>query len=158
MSCLGNVTGPSLDDVLASIPLSAFGCEPDAVQEDIAAERFSTINGSVEPVKLDEEGRPFRSFCAPGGGTFRHYLDTQLDGDILVDVGALVYGFMVQECTCNCVVLGDGNCEVGWTPDHHLQVRKGTLPRGIGIAECIAPHRWRLKVVPSPVESPPENE
>mgnify|MGYP001613466523 CR=1 FL=1 len=148
MSRVGNCCGPSLDDVLASIPLSAFGCEPDAVQEDIGWERLSTINGSVEPVLLDEEGRPFRSFCALGGGTFRHYLEAQLDGDILVDVGAQAYCFAAQwsgDSARDCAVIRGGDCEVGWTHDHHLHVRKGALPKGISIAERITTRRWRLR-------------
>lgn len=156
MSKLGNCIGPSLDDVLASIPLSQFGCEPDGVMEDIACEQFSTIHGSVEPVLLDEDGRPFRAFYAPGGGTFRQYLDGKLDGDILVDVGAHSYGFTVQGwegAAHDCAILRDGDCEVKCTPDHHLHVVKGVLPAGIDIAECIAPHRWRLKIEPSRVES-----
>ncbi|OHA42154.1 MAG: hypothetical protein A3H73_01045 [Candidatus Taylorbacteria bacterium RIFCSPLOWO2_02_FULL_50_120] len=151
MSRVGNIQGPSKDDVIAHIPLEKFRCTPEEVEQDTYIERFSTVQGEVDPVKIDEGGKPYCEFVGPDG-LFRHCLDDSLRGDILVNVGAHFYvSFAVKGKHSTpreyVAVLSDGQCEVTPTPDGHLQLTEGKLPPGIGIAEQVALHQWRLKIV-----------
>ena len=87
MSYIGNLNGPTKENILWSIPLSKLGVAPVAVEEDIAFEEIATQKKEVSPVQLDAEGQPFFEFVTAEGKPLYFFLDTpQLKGDVIAAV------------------------------------------------------------------------
>lgn len=157
MIWLGNPQGPSKDDVLSRYyPIDCHFSARDGYLSDIAVGRKSSFVNRVEPVLLDEEGRPYKEFGATDGRVFPHYLNQALAGDILVSVLGCSRCFMVGKQGVAAVLhWGDAKSWIRVTPEFSRQSlgrrRKpvqltlvGKPPLGIAIAHQVSFYRWSV--------------
>lgn len=73
---IGAVDGPTMESVIAteSPTLLNLGCSETAIAEDMEMEMQETMQGKVEPAKLDVKGVPFVELTLLNGAVVRHDL------------------------------------------------------------------------------------
>ena len=74
MAFIGNRNGPRKSEVVARLGASYFGISPGQLAVEIELYQEDEARGDVDPVFVDNDGRWFLEFNAPGGGTQRFYL------------------------------------------------------------------------------------
>ena len=86
MAYLGNKKGPKESRIIERLGRSFFGITPAQLASDIEMFEDSERRGEVQPVHVDENGRPYIVFSRPDNQTSRFYLEEHnwmLEGDIL---------------------------------------------------------------------------
>ena len=74
MGFVGNVNGPRKSVVVAKLGHDYFSISSEELTLEMEDYKNDEFRGVVDPVYLDEHGRHYLRFYAPGGGTQRFYL------------------------------------------------------------------------------------
>lgn len=78
MAYAGHISGPAKSALISIRQPTWFGCEEDDYRFDIAHHEKSEALGVVDPVNVDEQGRPYIAW-GNGNPDKREYLEGQLD-------------------------------------------------------------------------------
>lgn len=85
MAYLGNEKGPRESEILNRLSSDFFGITPAQLESDIEWNEDAERRGEVQPVHVDEDGRPFIVYSRPKGKDVRFYLEDhgfKLEGKI----------------------------------------------------------------------------
>ena len=85
MAYLGNINGPRESLILVKLGYHYFGITPEQLSSDIEWHEYAERRGEIQPVHVDEEGKPYIIFSRPNNQTSRYYLEENswvLEGDI----------------------------------------------------------------------------
>ncbi len=88
MGYVGNKAGPKKSIIVDKLGPQYFGISPQDLEVEIEDYQNEESRGVVNPVCVDDQGRYYLVFFAPGRKTQRFYLDEngcKLDGDILTE-------------------------------------------------------------------------
>ncbi len=75
MGYLGNRNGPAKSEIVSRLGNAYFGISDLELAEEIEIYLEEEGNGEVDPVRIDDSGRLFIVFRAPGNKLQRFYLD-----------------------------------------------------------------------------------
>ncbi len=88
MGYVGNKAGPRKSIIVDKLGPQYFGISPQDLEVEIEGYQDEEFRSVVDPVRVDDQGRYYLVFYAPGGKTQRFYLDEngyKLDGDIVTE-------------------------------------------------------------------------